>query len=159
MNKNKTKSPEEYSHPDVIEKDIRELIHQIAEFESHLSDQKREEHEKTEKLLLELIDVCDAFERVFRTIRENEGDLGQSLQQWISNFSSIHKLVERILKNQGVKEIKIVEPFFDPNWHKIHKVVDNNLMENGMILDEVYKGYVWRGNILREVIVNVVGSS
>ena len=90
----------------VIEEDIRSLMRQAAEAKLSLREQEHQHTEKTQQLLLGLVEVLDAFERVFRHVHSKEDLVTPQMKIWVGNFSTVRRLLERVLSEQDVTRIK-----------------------------------------------------
>jgi molecular chaperone GrpE len=92
-------------------------------------------------LLCDVLPVLDAFDRAF----DGAAPTGQELT-WITGFRQIQKMLLDVLKKYGVSEMKCIGETFDPSLHEA--VVQQDGAE-GMILDEVRKGYKLKDRLLR----------
>ena len=116
----------------------------------------REEQEKQElinwansTLICDLLPVLDAFDRAFEgVVPEGEG------LNWITGFRQIQKMLLDILNKHGLDEMKCVGDKFDPTFHE---AIARQEGAEGVILDEVRKGYTLKDKVLRAPQV-VVGS-
>ena len=116
----------------------------------------REEQEKQElinwansTLICDLLPVLDAFDRAFEgVVPEGEG------LNWITGFRQIQKMLLDILNKHGLDEMKCVGDKFDPTFHE---AIARQKGDEGVILDEVRKGYTLKDKVLRAPQV-VVGS-
>jgi molecular chaperone GrpE len=92
-------------------------------------------------LLCDVLPVLDAFDRAFDGVALTGKELG-----WITGFRQIQKMLLDVLKKYGVSEMKCVGDVFDPSLHEA--VVQQDGVE-GVILDEVRKGYKLKDRLLR----------
>lgn len=141
----------------VVEQDIRRLMVQLSEARTALRQNEAQYIESTKALFLELIEVLDAFERVFRNIGAKAGQVTPQMKTWIGNFRTVRRLLDKPLAEQGVVKIENLDAGFDPHWHRVAEVVGDPTKPEGTIVDEVKAGYVWRGQVLRKAEVIVVG--
>jgi molecular chaperone GrpE len=104
-------------------------------------------------LLCDILPVLDAFDRAFDGVAPTDKELG-----WITGFRQIQKMLLDVLSKHGVSEMKCVGETFDPSLHEA--VVQQDGME-GVILDEVRKGYKLKDRLLRapQVVVGKGGES
>lgn len=104
-------------------------------------------------ILIKLIVISDSFERVFQNIEEKKEagiTIDKQTKVWIGNFESIKKRIHRTLKDLEVMPIHITvggEP--DPALHEIVDTKEAQHIKEGHIIEEVEKGYYWRGQVLR----------
>ena len=108
----------------------------------------REEKEKKDlidwansTLVCDILPVLDAFDRAFEGVAPTDKELG-----WITGFRQIQKMLLDVLSKHGLDEMKCVGETFDPSFHEA--VVQQEGTE-GVILDEVRKGYTLKDKLLR----------
>ena len=97
--------------------------------------------EKTNDLLKNFIDIYEDF---IRTKDAYEKDGGN-----VDNLNSIIKNMESILGNYDVKPIETEGKKFDPKLHEAVKSIGDNDHEEGTIVEEIAKGYIIRGEIMK----------
>ena len=101
-----------------------------------------------EELILKILPILDNFELVEKKMPE---DLKKD--ESVKGILQIKNQILDFLKNQGVDEIKTVGEKFDPNLHEAVETQDGQ--ESGIILEEVQKGYMINGRLLRAAKVKV----
>ncbi len=116
----------------------------------------REEQEKQElinwansTLICDILPVLDAFDRAFEGVTPEGDDLS-----WITGFRQIQKMLLDVLSKHGLDEMKCVGEAFDPN---LHEAVAQQKGAEGLVLEEVLKGYKLRDKLLRASKVVVGG--
>ncbi len=139
-----------------LEGHIRGLINNLAEAEGALKRTHREHEQFLRKTYLDIIRVCDSFERLFKLLSDRRDSLSEDTKHYINNFRTIHRRLQKVLKDRQVLPIQTESPFFDPHWHQAVEVVADPARENGFILEELSKGYVWKDQVLREANVKIV---
>ncbi|OGN94539.1 MAG: nucleotide exchange factor GrpE [Chloroflexi bacterium RBG_13_50_10] len=115
---------------------------------------RRAEQEKSETvefanrtLILDLLPILDDFERALASLSvELEG------QNWTDGIELIYNKLKTVLEAQGLAEIKAKGECFDPYFHEAAGQVDG---EEGIIVDELRKGYQFKGKLLRPSMVMV----
>ena len=124
-----------------------------ADFRNHKA---REEKEKKDfvnwansTLVCDILPVLDAYDRAFEGVAPE----GKNLS-WITGFKQIQKMLLDVLSKHGLTEMNCVGELFDPSRHEA--VVQRDGAE-GLILDEVRKGYMMKDRLLRAPQV-VVGN-
>lgn len=65
---------------------------------------------------------------------------------WVQGIRLIEKKITSYLETQGVIEIKALGEKFDPNCHE---AVAQGPGEDGIITEEIYRGYALNGRVLR----------
>jgi molecular chaperone GrpE len=108
----------------------------------------REEKEKKDLidwansiLVCDILPVLDAFDRAFEGVAPTDEELS-----WITGFRQIQKMLLDVLSKHGLDEMRCVGETFDPSFHEA--VVQQDGTE-GVILDEVRKGYTLKDKVLR----------
>jgi molecular chaperone GrpE len=115
---------------------------------------KRAEQEKSETvefanrlLILDLLPILDDFERALTSLPvELDG------QNWTEGIKLIYNRLRTVLETQGLAEIKAVGESFDPYFHEAAGQVDG---EEDTIIEELRKGYQFKGKLLRPSTVMV----
>jgi molecular chaperone GrpE len=92
-------------------------------------------------LVCDILPVLDAFDRAFEGVAPTDKELS-----WITGFRQIQKMLLDVLTKHGLDEMKCVGETFDPSFHEA--VVQQEGTE-GVILDEVRKGYTLKDKVLR----------
>ncbi len=139
--------------------DVAGLVRAKAVLAQQLQESDKKAKEELKRFLLELIEVLDAFDRVFANIagRENEQPIGEQTRGWIGNFRGVRRQLERKLKACGV--VSIADPPDRLARLGFHVVVDTRPatgLQNDTILEEVQKGYLWHSDVLRKAHVIAV---
>ena len=126
---------------EAIQTDMRGMMYRIADLELTQSEERKQNKEKTKKLLLSIIDSVDALDRVFHSIREKPDQVNRQMKKWIGNFKTIRRMLKNTLVEQGVSEIQNLNQGFDPYWHKAGGFVEDPSTPDGTIVNEILKGY------------------
>lgn len=136
-----------------IETLIAELKKEIASSLSRQAIYEREmkalRERANEEILRKLLEVKENFERALSALKELENSplkLGVEL---------IYKQLEDLLKKEGVEEIPSVGYPFDCNLHEAEGFVETDSCPDGLITEELQKGYTYKGKILRPARVRV----
>jgi molecular chaperone GrpE (heat shock protein) len=139
-----------------MESAVNDLLGGLAQTRRALEDREKESRGDIQRLLLEIIEIGDAFDRIFAAAREKEGSIEPSARRWLSNFRVVQSLVVRLLSEHGVAEIETLDRRFDPQWHKAVDAVADPSHPDGTIAQTLRKGYVRGGVILRKTEVIIV---
>jgi len=133
---------------------LRQLKYLQADFENYRKRTERELNELTvrcnEKLVAELLCVIDDLERALDSGKETE-----DASALLKGVEMIHKNLTRMLEREGLERIGAVGKIFDPKFHEIVVKIPRNDCEEGLVLEEVRKGFVFKGRVLRPCMVNV----
>jgi len=133
---------------------LKRLKYLQADFENYRKRTEREVNELTsrsnEKLVAEILCVVDDLERAI--VSGKETDDASAL---LKGVEMIHKNLVRMLEKEGLERIDAVGKLFDPKFHEIVVRIPRNDCEEGLVLEEVRKGFVFKGRVLRPCMVNV----
>ena len=109
-------------------------------------------------IILKILPILDNFEVVEKNL---PNDLKNN--ESVKGILQIKKQIQDFLKNQGIEEIKSVGEKFDPKFHEIVGEIlpseasakGGGKIESGVIIEEVQKGYIINGRLLRPAKVKV----
>jgi molecular chaperone GrpE len=124
------------------------LLRKQAEFDNY---KKRVDRERSEfiqfasaELMKELLNVLDSFELA---LRNTGGDL--------RGFELIYKQLHDTMVRFGLKAIEAKGQKFDPNIHQAVATNPTDEVEENTVTDEMRKGYLLNGRLLRPAMVTV----
>lgn len=137
------------------ERDVRGLIRDLATAHADLADQKAEHTLQTERLLLSLIEILDAFERIFAVVASRDEARSGAPKAWLANFRTVYRLLAATLREQGLAPIDVRTRQFDPLRHQVIETVPDPELPTGTIVRQEICGYAWGGRILRKTGVVV----
>jgi len=158
--------------PEVAEvEDIETLKQSLAEekvrAEAHLANwqraqadfinyKRRSEQEKEEiskfantMLMLNLLPILDDLERAFTSIPPHLAKLS-----WVDGISLIERKFQASLEAHGLSQIKALGEPFDP---KLHEAAMHGKGKEGIVIEELQKGYKLHDRVIRPAMV-VVGN-
>ena len=125
----------------------------MADFQNY---KKRVEKEKkdlysyaNEKLVTELLDVLDNFERALEQETSDEN--------FKKGMEMIFKQLSNVLEKSGLAEIAALGEDFDPNVHNAVMTEETEDYESGKVSGVMQKGYTLNGKVIRPSMVKVVG--
>ncbi len=148
-------APAEKSDEQIIEEykeKIKELedrhLRLAAEFDNYKKRIARQFEEiirsSGEKIIISLLEVIDNFERALEAASNG------------TDFKALHEGMELtyqqlydILKKEGVEPIKAVGETFDPNLHEAMMQVESDEFPEGVIAQEILRGYKLNGRVIR----------
>jgi molecular chaperone GrpE len=127
------------------------LLRKQADFDNY---KKRVERERSEvvqfasaELMKELLNALDSFDLAIRNASIDERAL--------HGFQLIYKQLLDTMGRFGLKAIEAKGQKFDPNFHQAVSTTPTNEVEENVVLDEMRKGYLLNGRLLRPAMVNV----
>ena len=141
----------------VVERDIADLMRKLAAAQAGAEEMERGRFHDVQRLLLALLDILDAFERVFAAIDAKKELCTGQMMAWVGNFRTVHMLLNKVLTERGVSRLESLGREFDPHLHEVDRKQLDLSKPVGTILQEIKKGYLWPGNqLLRHARVVVV---
>jgi len=140
---------------------LEKLTRLQADFENfrRISERENNKFKKyaLKNILIELLKIQDNLQRALDSAKEGKDpkNLQQGLQIILNNL-------KKLLEREGVKPIDAIGEIFDPRKHHVCMVenIDNSeeIPEN-TILDELEKGYYYKGAVLRPSMVKIAKSN
>ncbi len=67
----------------------------------------------------------------------------------------IFRQLESVLENEGLKAMNSVGEPFNPEYHQAIMQVESDEHEEGIVVEEVQKGYMLKDKVLRPAMVKV----
>ena len=131
------------------------LLRKQAEFDNY---KKRVERERSEyvqfasaELIRELLNAMDSFDLAIHNASSESGP-GETMLQ---GLDLIYKQFQDTLARFGLKVIEARGQVFDPNLHQAVSTVPTDDVAENTVVDELRKGYMLNGRLLRPVMVSV----
>jgi len=122
-----------------------------ADFENYVKRTEQENSETVESanrtLILDLLPILDDFERALASVPVELHE-----QNWTEGVKLIYNKLKALLETQGLAEIKAEGEYFDPYLHEAAGQMEG---AEGIIVEEIRKGYKFRGKLLRPSMVMV----
>ncbi len=104
------------------------------------------------QLITDLIPVIDNFERAMATKPDHP-----ELESFGKGIDMIFRQLSDVLKNAGLTTMETVGQPFNPEFHQAVMQVESDEHEEGIIVEELQKGYVLKDKVLRPAMVKVSG--
>ena len=112
-------------------------------------EQEREEIVKfaNSTLILNLLPILDDLERAFVSLPQQLANFS-----WIDGIKLSYNKLKATLEAQGLSEIKTKGEQFDPH---LHEAIMRREGEEGMVIEEIQKGYKLKDKVIRPSMVIV----
>ena len=127
-----------------------------ADFENFRRRTAKEKEELaavvTQEFLKDMLPLVDNFERAMAA----ESKDMETFQKGVEMISS---QLLTILKKHGLEPIETEGKMFDPNFHQAVMRVQNPDLEDEAIAQELQKGYIAKGRVIRPSMVQVVSNN
>ena len=104
-----------------------------------------------ESLIIKMLPIIESIRLAMKTIPENLKD-----NEWVKGILMIRDQFNKFLEKEGVEEIKTIGERFNPIFHEAVEMIENKKIEKGKITEEVSKGYLLKGKIIKPAKVKVV---
>lgn len=131
---------------------LTRLKYMQADFENFRKrvDRQIEEIKRhsSERIVLSLLDVVDELEMAINNTKSSA-----SVDVLTKGVEMTLKKLRRILSGEGVSPIECLGKPFDPSMHEVASVVDGE--SDGMVVEEVRKGYIMGGRVIRPSAVKI----
>ncbi|HET6632837.1 MAG TPA: nucleotide exchange factor GrpE [Rhodanobacteraceae bacterium] len=101
-----------------------------------------------EKLLRELLPVCDNLERGLASDHPGEGALREGMQLTL-------KSLLKVMSDHGLVRVDPQDEAFDPEHHEAMSMVQSDRHEPNSVVEVLEKGYILNGRLLRPARVIV----
>jgi len=135
---------------------LNRLKYALAELDNTQKEMERRLREASEQgkqeLILELLPILDELQMAIEAARRT----GES--EVLKGVEMVMRKLERLLEREGVSPIEAVGKFFDPYLHEAVQRVETSEHPEGMIIEELRRGYLYKGRLLRASLVKVAGS-
>jgi hypothetical protein len=131
------------------------LIGMIEDLKMDLDRANKKSVSEQKKILLNILEIADSLDSIIGTLdlRISEGEI--YLKKVTDNFRSLRRKVDQALRNSNVHTISTPDGIASLGTHEIFETRFRPDMVEYTILEEIKKGYIWNGQILREALVIV----
>ena len=103
-----------------------------------------------EYLISELLVILDDIELALKSSLETE-----NCRQLKSGFKLILDKMHNILEKEGLVRIDALGKIFDPTYHEATDQTLRDDKPDGLIIEEIKSGYVFKGKVLRASLVKI----
>lgn len=146
-----------------LEEQKNQLLRLMADFDNYKKRASQERDEiicfSNEATLLALLPILDNFDRAMDHAEKAEGHSVN--EEIIKGFALIKKQLEDVFSKMGLKQIEAAGKIFDPFYHEAVLTRESKDHEEGVIIEEMQKGYSLKDKVIRPsmVIVSKKGDS
>ena len=106
----------------------------------------------TQNILTDMLPLLDNFDRAMAAESTDMDAFKKGIEMIYGQFLDV-------LKKNGLEPIETEGATFDPNFHQAVMRVENPEMEDDQIAQELQKGYIVKGRVIRPSMVQVVANS
>ena len=138
-------------HEDVLLERERNL-YALADFQNYRrrveKDSGKMAQDAMRGIIISLLNIVDDMENAL--INSNG-----TRQSFVIGMKNIHSKFLSMLGTYGVTSFTSVNTIFDYNLHEAVTMVQRDDCESGTVIDELRRGYMWNGELLRVAQVRV----
>ncbi len=124
------------------------LLRLAAEYDNYRKRTAREFENllqnANENLILKLLDSLDNFERALEAAKTSN-----DYESFRKGVELTYTHMKEILAKEGLKEIEAVGKPFDPNFHEAVTQAESEEHQEGIVMDQMVKGYMLNDRLLR----------
>ncbi len=136
------------------------IVRQYAEMENQRRRYDKEKEDAFEyggfSFAKETLNLIDNLERSKATIEKDESLINsEAFEKIINHLDIIYKDMISILKKNNIHPIETIGKKLDPNLHQAMMEIEDETNENGIILQEIQKGFMMKDRLLRPSLVGV----
>ena len=136
------------------------IVRQYAEMENQRRRYEKERDDAYEyggfSFAKETLNLIDNLERSKITLENDESLKGSDgFEKIINHLDIIYKDMISILKKNNIHPIESIGKKLDPNLHQAMMEIEDENKENGIILQEIQKGFMMKDRLLRPSLVGV----
>ena len=160
QNNNKVEKKKEETAEDKLVIVQDKLLRTMAEMENQRRRFEKEKQEAFEfggfNFANESLSLLDNIDRAIMSFRNDENlKNNKDLNKIIDGIEVVKKDLVSIFKKNGIESIECINKKFDPNFHQAMLEVEDNTKEPGTVVQEIQKGYMMKGRLLRPSLVSV----
>tara|TARA_B100000965_G_scaffold214682_1_gene179499 strand:- start:3202 stop:3813 length:612 start_codon:yes stop_codon:yes gene_type:complete len=143
---------------------ISELEEKIVRLYAEMENQRRRyEKEKDDafeyggfSFAKETLNLIDNLERSKLTIKNDESlKNSDGFDKILNHLDIIYNDMIHILKKNNINPIEAIGKKLDPNLHQAMMEIEDENKDNGIILQEIQKGFMMKDRLLRPSLVGV----
>lgn len=139
---------------DLQEKKVR-LLRLQADFDNFRRRSAKEREEisavVTQNFCKDMLPLLDNFERAMAAETKDVEAFQKGVEMIFTQF-------QEVLKKNGLEQIEAVGQKFDPNFHQAVMRVEDPEREDDTVAQELQKGYMVKGRVIRPSMVQVVSN-
>lgn len=104
----------------------------------------------TVKLVESLLNAVDNFERALQASNESK-----NYDSLIQGVEMVYRQLGDALAKEGLEPIEAIGQPFNPEFHQAVMQVETDQYEAGYVVEELQKGYIFKGKVIRPSMVKV----
>ncbi len=135
-----------------LETDLKAMVAENRNQKTRLENEYRSRIKfAVEDFFRDFITVKDDFDKAMEFIPED----AKENDPFIAGIKNLHKKMESVMANHGLKGFSALGENFDPNVHQAMSIIDVEGKEENEVVAEYVKGYLYYERLLRAAMVVV----
>ncbi|MDD9268704.1 nucleotide exchange factor GrpE [Paenibacillus sp. GCM10023248] len=102
------------------------------------------------KLIEQLLPIIDNFDRALASSKETK-----DFDALAKGLEMTYRGMDQLLTAEGLKPIEAVGQPFNPEFHQAVMQVESDEHEEGVVVEELQKGYILKDKVIRPAMVKV----
>ena len=124
---------------------------EVENYKKRINEERIKERKYFNQSLIEkFVNTLDIFDKTINIETEDK-----VLKNFLIGFEMINNNLKQILADEGVKHIESVGKEFDPRFHHAVETAVDETKEDGVILEEIQRGYTFKDRVLKAALVKV----
>ena len=124
---------------------------EVENYKKRINEERIKERKYFNQSLIEkFVNTLDIFDKTINIKTEDK-----VLKNFLIGFEMINNNLKQILADEGVKLIESVGKEFDPRFHHAVETAVDETKEDGVILEEIQRGYTFKDRVLKAALVKV----
>ncbi len=157
---NKSQEKKKETPEEKLETTQEKLLRTMADMENQRRRFEKEKQEAFEfggfNFAAESLSLIDNIDRAVSSFKNDESlKNNKDLDKVIDGIEIVKKDLISIFKKNGIESIECIDKKFDPNFHQAMLEVENSTKDPGTVVQEIQKGYMMKGRLLRPSLVGV----
>ncbi|MEC0247893.1 nucleotide exchange factor GrpE [Paenibacillus chitinolyticus] len=136
------------------EESQQRLLRAQADFDNFRRRTRQEKEEFAKyaslKLIEQMLPVIDNFDRALVSSRET-----QDFEALTKGIEMVYRQLGQLMTQEGLTPIEAVGQPFNPEFHQAIMQVESDDYEEGIVVEEVQKGYMLKDKVIRPSMVKV----
>ena len=159
-NKNKDTEIKEEKIEDKLKNTEEKLLRTLAEMENQRRRFEKERDEAFEfggfSFAKESLSLLDNIDRAIDSFKNDENFKNKKdIEKIIEGIEIIKNDLISIFKKNGIESIECINKKFDPNFHQAMLEIEDSTKNQGIVVQEIQKGYMMKDRLLRPSLVGV----
>jgi len=138
------------------ERNWQQFLHAAADLENYKKQAARQRDDAVQRVRTSLLNVILAVVDTLDRALEHADKDGRA-ENILEGIRMTHRKVIELLQSLGVQPMDAVGKPFDPRFHEAVDVADSrgHSVDPGTVVEELQKGYLFNGEVLRPARVRV----